>query len=476
MVCRCITGIILTLLCLIASAQRTRDTLSLSFRDLPLEIILDSITYKTGYYFSYNADAIPEGSLYTVHKNRVHLNDLLEYILTGTGMEFDYFGEQIILRAKKNTFEDKVNSKENSSQERTDIHGWVREFATKKPIEGVHVFLNGTTFGATTDHKGNYKINNVPVSSYLLVFSHVEYETVSYPLTIKDSRVHTVNGLLNFKIQRLNDIEIVSDPLVSEDDWPKYYRNFCREFLGTSSNAPRTRILNPEVLDFSYDEYKEVFKAEASEPLIIQNDALGYRIDYKLELFEKEGDITSFYGKSRFQNLPVENHRIEKRWRENRRKSYHGSILHFFKSLIADRLNEEGFKVYGLPTIYQIEYLTLSEIERSSLLKKNGDREWQLSFPNHLLIIYTRELESPQYQISSGQDPITINGITPSNPLKGQLPADQKSIIELRRAFITLDNNGQIKEPTGLLTMGYWSWERVADLMPVDFDPRSDNL
>ena len=95
-----IVSLILGALVFHATSQ-TRDTLSMNCKDLPLEIILDSISYKTGYFFSYNADAIPEGSLYTLNKQNLQIDSLLSYLLVGTGLTFNVSEDQIILRPLK---------------------------------------------------------------------------------------------------------------------------------------------------------------------------------------------------------------------------------------------------------------------------------------------------------------------------------------------------------------------------------------
>lgn len=456
------------------SAQEIRDTLSVSFRDLPLEIILDSITYKTGYFFSYNAEAIPEGSLYSLKRTNIEVQELMEILLVGTGLEQTQQGSQIILKVKvgANSYKNNKYSKE----ARVEVNGWVREYHSKDPIEGVNVFLNGTTQGTVTDKYGNYKLSNVLKGNYTLVFSHVGYETASYPLSAEPDHTYVINGLLDFKVQTLSYIEIISDPIVNEDEWPKYYRMFSKEFLGTSANASKCEILNPEVLQFSYSETTNTFKAEALEPLIIQNNALGYIINYNLDFFSKENQRTSFYGKARFESITPLNHRIQRRWKKNRLKTYNGSIFHFFKSLISDNVYEEGFKIYQVNDISDIELHTLRHLTGKNILKAHGQNEWILSFHSYVLVTYSRELESTQYIREMDQSTIKINGISLSKPLNSNTPAEQKTIIELKRKFVTLDSNGQIKEPIGLTTIGYWAWERMAEMMPADYNPKTDNL
>ena len=243
------------------SCQTTKDTLSISFRDLPLEIVLDSITYKTSYQFSYNSSLLPRGSLFTLTKHQIQIDSLLRILLVGTGLVHERLDDQVFLK--------KPEEKEKSIPV-TLLSGWVREAETKEPVQGVNVFLNGTMIGTATDQHGTYEIRDVPEGSYILVFSHVGYRLISYSLSIEENSTKVVNALLDQKLEELDVIELVATPFVEEDDWPKYYRQFTREFLGTSGNAIKCEILNSEVLDFSYDKEEEVLTAEAKEALIIE--------------------------------------------------------------------------------------------------------------------------------------------------------------------------------------------------------------
>lgn len=457
----------------LGSAQQTTDTLSISFRDLPLEIVLDSITFKSGYYFSYNTDALPKGSLYTLSRTGIHVDSLLNILLVGTFLEFFRYEDQIIIRAGERQQKKEYVPPSNS----VEITGWVREYRSKNPIEGVNVFINGTTLGTVTDQYGNYELSNVPFGSYILVFSHVGYELASYSLKVENNRSYAINGLLDFKVRTLDQVEIISDPIISAEEWPKYYKSFLREFLGTSANALRCEILNPEALDFSFNEVSGVLKAEALEPLIIQNEALGYRISYELESFEKGDGRTSFYGKALFTHLDPPNARLRKKWRKSRLKTYHGSIFHFFRSLVSGDLETEGYKLYGFNEISELNDKKYVQITADDLFSVGDNRyEWKLDFDGFVMVSYEKELESTQYLNYLMESDMAMNGVSTINGMYNQKPESQKSIIELKRTYVTLDHNGQIKEPLGLTTIGYWAWERVADLMPADYDPRSDNL
>lgn len=55
------------------------------------------------------------------------------------------------------------------------IEGKVTDIQTGFPIENVNVFLENTNYGAVTDANGNFRINNVRLGEYKIIFSHISY-------------------------------------------------------------------------------------------------------------------------------------------------------------------------------------------------------------------------------------------------------------------------------------------------------------
>jgi hypothetical protein len=106
----------------------------------------------------------------------------------------------------------------------------------------------------------------------------------------------------------------------------------------------------------------------------------------------------------------------------------------------------------------------------------NKPYNWELDFNGYLVILYERELESSQYLRELDESKLSGDGISSANSFTRTNPDVQKSIIELNRTYVTIDRNGQIVEPLALSTIGYWAWERLSELVPANYDPKSDNL
>lgn len=429
------------------------DTLSIHFSDITLERALDSITYKTDYFFSYNAAAIPNGSLYSISKEAVGVRELLDELLVGTDLEYQILGDQIIL---KKSVESGLFFR-NEAKRRTSIKGWVRVKDSNEILGGANVFIDGTTIGTVTGSNGEYILEKIPEGSHQLVFSHIGYSTHSYAIRVERGSAYVVNAHLDQQATELDSVEVTSLPYVDSKYWLKYFNAFEKEFIGYSRNSAYTKITNREVLDFTYDTQRDILKVYAEKPLEIINNALGYKVNCQLEYFEKNKHITNFHIKMRFQNLQHSGRKERRKWEKNRKNAYNGSSAHFFKSIIKGSYAKEGFRIYR-----ENQENRIVPVHRSDILNESEDGlYWKLSFTGPIFIQYTKELESAEYLNSLSGYEGGSNG--------SSTPGFQQSELELKVNEVILFKNGQIRKPENVIKKGYWSWERVADLMPIDY-------
>jgi len=70
----------------------------------------------------------------------------------------------------------------------------------------------------------------------------------------KDSSEVRVDFKLDPKVNQLKELKVVS---LKYKEWEKYYSIFKQEFLGSTRNASKCEILNPEVLDFTFNSFKK---------------------------------------------------------------------------------------------------------------------------------------------------------------------------------------------------------------------------
>lgn len=338
------------------------------------------------------------------------------------------------------------------------ITGRVTDASTGKPLYFVNVFLSNTTLGCATDKNGIFSIENVPPSTYEIVVSMMGYELQSTTIQLKGPTGKEYNFELKSKPIEVPEIT-VSAPYPLE--WKKNLINFERRFLGTSHNASKCKISNPEILDFTFDKTTRVLTAKADQPLEIENQALGYRIFLFLEDFSSSNNTSvRFLYKSRFEPLPPRDKKEEERWIENRLKAYHGSLKHFLVSLVSNRLGEEGFLVSNVEDLSRsYENIYADRVTADDLLTpRKSTSEIKLSFSNYLRVIYTKEEEDQEY-------------IMDRRPKANM----QMSWLRINVDSLSIDALGHTENPYALTTFGYIAWERMAEVLPLDYTPPSQS-
>jgi len=100
------------------------------------------------------------------------------------------------------------------------------------------------------------------------------------------------------------------------------------------------------------------------------------------------------------------------------------------------------------------------KIKRNQILSKQSEKEFLLNFDGFLMVTY-RKKPDESYVAQFFDSSIA------------QLK--QRSLLSLNRGEVVLKNNGRMELP-GVSTFGYWYWERIGDLLPENFDPKSNNL
>ncbi len=398
---------------------------------------------------------------------------------------------------------------------------------SNQPLEGAAVYLNNTSVGTTTNEKGEFELR-VKKGTYELIASYLGYLTAQFSFNSEELDKPITFKLLP-KNNLLNEVVVSNRKnLMSEEDRAYFMGRFKSTFLGRTKMSRNCKILNEEVIDFDFDELSNTLEASISEPIIIEHKGLGYRIYCDLIHYELNPNAVTYLGYNRYENIKGSK-RKKRKWEEKRREIYNGSNLHFFRSLLKDNLKQEGFVVdrikripnperpsdsiiklarqkmrdyYHLPSdkrfrsvkikldkVVQTEGLrgktgneiaeynrvrdSLSEILNKSSLKKTVDSlvkpnvtqdeffdsfqgESFLRFTNHLKIKYMNEAEDDFYR---------------SGPHK--LPY-QVSTITLFSNSAIIDRTGALVNPLDMFMEGYWSFEKIADTLPLDYEPKEE--
>lgn len=336
------------------------------------------------------------------------------------------------------------------AQQKYALTGFVVEKGSTA-IPGASVFIEGTTMGTQADANGLYTLKNIPAGRHRLVTSLVGYVPKMVFIEVP-GKITVYNFTLEEDNKTLAEVRVVG----SQDKiWEKQFRAFERGFIGESYDRKEVYITNREVVDFT--ENKEVFTAAASQPLQIINKSLGYKITYFMYNFERTNSLTSFKGLASFQELVPEDARQERRWNRNRVEAYEGSIKHFLKSLVDNRLEEEGFNAFLLKPEY------LNNLRRGLFFDRNNERH--ISFKAVDLIgtiseegLITMDWKTPME--------VVFNRKRVSRPIFMDAPYPYTILIP--KGPIQLTRNGDY--PFAIEMRGEMSKIGMADLLPLDFE------
>lgn len=318
--------------------------------------------------------------------------------------------------------------------------GKVIDSTTSLPISDVNVFLSSTTLGSATDKDGRFEIDYVPEGSYVLVVSHVGYHWQSIPIKIINSEKIDINfSLLPKEIYSSEVVVTAEEP----EKWKNELKTFSEEFIGSDELSDYCKILNPEVLNFNEDESKNILTASTDSTIIIENYALGYRIELLLVKFEFKPNVKiQFLVLPKFLLLKPKDENEEKNWEINRLYCYKGSLRHFLSAVARNKIEEEGFK------------LLTGDLEK--LITGSGyylDPE-KLQISNDELTDHKRFYYHGYLEIEY------LNSI--NNP---------PSILKFNSGYVLIDTLGNIYNQFPFDEYGYWTQDRISHMLPLNYIP-----
>jgi hypothetical protein len=304
------------------------------------------------------------------------------------------------------------------------VTGIVLDKSDNNKIKFASIYINGTNTGTNSDQNGQFELDITKYSSLPLTISALGYYTV----TLTDySTEKPIEVYLSQKMFELNEVVVVAKSTAKERK--ANLKLFRDQFLGAGYNGQNCVIKNEGDITFKNGISGDTLKAFASKPIIIVNNALGYKITYYLDEFEYSRKNKSFlYKGSAFFTEDMSDALTKKGFFEKRRKNaYLGSRSHFFSSLWTNSLNSNGFIVRN--SIEEIIDYKDIVIVRAGFTK-------YLSYKGNLYIYYLSK--SPNSYIE---------------PLKDQ---------------VFFYSNGYF-DGSGVNVTGLMAKQRIGDLLPYDY-------
>ncbi len=331
--------------------------------------------------------------------------------------------------------------------------GKVMDDATKQPLSGASIFCRNTTLGTITNNEGHFSLK-LPRGGYDLIISYTGYETRE--MHINNTNAENLIFELKTTDKNLSEFTISASNEVV-DGWAKYGQFFTDNFIGTTPHAAQCVIQNPEALQFFYSKKRNRLKVKEKEDLIIINNALGYKIKYQLDSFAYEygTDVSTYSGYPFFEELQGTDEQ-KAAWAQNRALAYNGSRLHFIRSWYDSTLEEEGFVLERVdPSKKILTTRPMKNPYNPAHYQVVENEEVEINMKGKIRVLYQNEMPDKSF-LSQYKLPATLTS--------------QISIADIAEPF-TIEQNGYFYEQADITNSGYWSWEKIAALLPYDYNP-----
>jgi len=307
------------------------------------------------------------------------------------------------------------------------ITGRVLDEETGIPLSNVNVFLANTTFGTTTEKTGEFSLTNIPYGNYDIIFSYVGYEQEKRNFYSYEARTFHYNISLKQKVITLTQVNVTA---AVPENWKEDLKIFTRIFIGEGKNSDKTRILNPEVLNFIRDDNSSILKAVSDSIIRIENRSLGYTLYIFLDWLEynvKDGSI-KFMLYPRFSELTPSSEEERHTWEDKRKSTYLNSSKYFFYALVHKQLNMDYSLKSGEDNIYQDDL---------SITSNSDSTIFEFRFQGDLLV--RRHLGPPS----------SLAFLYPS---------------------VSIDKYGNLFSPyLNVIIGGIWADQRIADMLPLNY-------
>lgn len=333
------------------------------------------------------------------------------------------------------------------------------------PISGVSIYFNNTSIGTLSNETGDFTLPGAIEGE--LIISSVGFERIIYKVGKEELGKRSFTFRLQPKEAILQDIMIMPDATRK-----KYLQLFRENFLGITEEADNSKITNMGAIYFVKPPGdKNGIIALSDTPLHIINRELGYNIQFDLGEFyfnEKSG-ITSFYGFTRYDEM-----RNKRRWQKNRRRAYYGSTVHFFRSLISNRLAEEGYSIYKVQE---------DSIKQTGTSISIGSKTMSMAIPVKATDIVKKDSSSGMYAASWGKKlmvqyhkkPAGRDYLARKVMVSGALPNGFRSYLNTEEKAVLIDENGLLENPLVVFFSGFWIYEKAANLLPYNYIPEKED-
>ncbi len=332
------------------------------------------------------------------------------------------------------------------------ITGKVLNDVSGEPLAGASVYINNSTIGSITGPDGFYILSNIMPGTYDIIVSFVSFDPIVHRVSVGNKDLK-FSFRMNEKVTQMRNILVMSDELRR-----KRIERFRELFLGITLAGERAKILNTEDILFEEGKKKGEIIAFSEQPLVVLNRELGYKIFFELEEFylDETGGSSYFYGFARYEDLEKGNPR---KWEKRRLQYYLGSTMHFYHCLADGNTAENDFRIYKLMDMNGSAMKAVIPVTGDSIIRQDEAKmQKYIAVEGSLVVQYLNE---PYYKSD-----LKTKVFLPNASAKGI-----QSTITLLEHPCYLDRSGLLENPLSVRYSGFWSYEKLANMLPVDYNP-----
>ncbi len=179
--------LILLLFC--SSSFALTDTLTISFNDVTLAEAIKEIEKKSGYSFAYQSGILPSDYRITKSFKNTFIDEILTYILKGTGITFYKLDDQIIIKKK-------------SKLKKYTISGYLKNSETGELLVNANVYDKTNYIGDITNNKGHYSLT-LKEGVYTIVYSYTGMDPIQKQIVLDTNKEVHLSLEPNLEIQEV---------------------------------------------------------------------------------------------------------------------------------------------------------------------------------------------------------------------------------------------------------------------------------
>ncbi len=336
------------------------------------------------------------------------------------------------------------------------LSGTVLDDVTNKPIEGIFVYLEGTSISSITNSEGKFHLSVSKKINTSLMFYNLSY----FPVQILNPYEENIDKI--YMKQKAHDIKevIIENFYFTKEQKMKAFKE---QLLGNTKAGKSCSILNEDDIELFYDLSSKTLTASAEKPIIISNKYLAYEIKFIMNDFmtEYSRDKTlkndavvknSFKGSFLFTDL-YSPETVPVKIKKARNKVYKSSSSYFFKSLATNKLKEDRYKIYTMTIplfsinasrpINPYDYFAIQDTLSCKLLTIIPGTNIEKAYGGDckkIDVVYNRDLET-------------------------------QSGIYFFTDSVLIDSYGNIDATDKVFFSGYMGQNKTGNLLPLDYQP-----